>query len=512
MNAMEILHTCNSKRLRGAFGSAALLLGAVLLLGSCSREPEPEPNGNGDGVLMNFTLDGFAPATRAALDEGTTVRVVALKPQTSTRGTYVADQAYYMVGDRLVPCTVDADGANPKPITLPWEGMRLNPSETYRFVAITPALPVETLEQDFGAQRTYIAHAITNGMDFAHSQTDDQTFTQAEIDAGVRTQTLNPLRRELCGLLFEVTLPKESGETISSIKVEGLPKNVAMTDNVWDMIEIHDLYLSKDGIEGGTGQLLVPKEAFRYNAATLAYMTDRPQLVLPVRNADEVIEWAEPLTADLTITLTVETADGYTESVSDVLTVANLMEGTTYLIHLERNIKPGGGISFVAKYMETVNSEVDMGKDSYPYVRGGNTIVFRDGNGYASGYVYHGPWTFTPTHTESSDWQGNASGLNTVSASFEVASGDCGGSRTYTYAEALTACDGLWRLPTIRELAVMADMRGELTVGGISAESNYWSATARNGSNSYACKLIKGNKPGWNGTGSYNRVRCVRDL
>ena len=139
----------------------------------------------------------------------------------------------------------------------------------------------------------------------------------------------------------------------------------------------------------------------------------------------------------------------------------------------------------------------------YPYGIIGNTIVVVDVYGNADPVLYptHEPWTVTPAHAEK-DWDANDSGLNTCSQMFMVAKADAkgkGGSATsitwyeasgtthatynpngYSacaqYSEASDQSDkGTWRLPTVRELRLIYDMKAELAV--VIPNLNYLSVT-----------------------------------
>lgn len=485
------------RAVRMACGAA--LLAAALLAAGCSKEPEPEPDVHGEPVFVNFTLDGFAPATRAPLAEGSTVRVIAMKAKTSpplipTHEEWVADQAYVVKGDQLKPCKVDAEGANPEPLDNPWNNMRLETGVAYDFHTISPALPLR--EEDKRA----LATSVTNGMDYAYSYSRNNTFTDADGTVGVATVHLGALQHKCAGLIVQVIMT-EKGQTLRSVRVSGLP--TPKGDEAF-------YGAPAESRENGLDAVTWKAEEFTYDAATFTYECTTPKPVRPILSS-----LGE---APLHISLTTETSDGLQLTVNDSISRYAISKGSISTIVLTKGSLSGGlGIALTPWELESDGDHI-VGGNVYPYVRGGNTVVMRDDRGYGKDWAYHGLWTFTPTHTESKGWQSNDSGLNTVSASFEVASGDCGGSKTYTYDEALTACDGysqgggLWRLPTIRELALMADTRSSLTVGGFSNENNYWSATVRDGTYSYACKVISGNKPGWNGKGSYNRVRCIRDL
>ena len=179
--------------------------------------------------------------------------------------------------------------------------------------------------------------------------------------------------------------------------------------------------------------------------------------------------------------------------------------------------------------------------NDYPYVSDGNTIVMQDRYGFAQGYPLHGPWTQTPIYMEET-WNANTSGLNTCGQRFMVAKasavGKEGSSVRMTWYEAsgmkhstynsngYLACaqyseepdqsdKGMWRLPTIRELQLISNMRlqKKLTAVDLFAE-NYWSATYNTDYNADGAwsMAFDFHLPGR--SYRYNRyyVRCVRDL
>lgn len=476
----------------------AALMAAFLATG-CSKEPETDVHG--EPVLVNFTLDGFAPATRAALAEGSTVRVIASKAKTSpplipTHEEWVADQSYYLEGDRLIPCTVDAEGKRLENTDIPWEQMRLETGVAYDFHTITPALPLK--EDD----KRLLASALPNGLDYAYSYSRNSTFTDADASAGVSTVRLTALTHKCAGLNVRVILTAK-GETLRSVRVSGLPSRV----------EPEAYYNAPTGsVEKGTQVVTWEAEAFGYEEETFTYKTTTPMPVRPISSS-----FGE---APLYVSLTTELSDGSSVTVTDSITQYALSQRFIATIVLSKGDVSDGGTRFSLSMWETSTSVNQIDGNSYPYVRGENTVVFRDENGYGSGYAYHGLWTFTPAHSEST-WSNNNSGLNTVSASFEVASGDCGGSKTYKYDEALTACDGysqgggLWRLPTSREVREMNALQSQLTgVGKFSQEAGYWSATDYDGgSNAYFGVMGEpGTNPSKSSKGTYRRVRCIRDL
>ena len=177
----------------------------------------------------------------------------------------------------------------------------------------------------------------------------------------------------------------------------------------------------------------------------------------------------------------------------------------------------------------------------YPYVADGHTIVCRDLSGQADPVLYpeHENWQETPSHSEPS-WDGYISGFNCVSRRFRVARADAadkegltGGMTWYEAAgvidatanpEGYAACavyselegeadKGQWRLPTVRELNAISDMRSALTAAVPTAfTGEFWTATGvrDNSAQAWAMGFPSANR--YKGTRSAaKRVRCVRD-
>lgn len=187
-----------------------------------------------------------------------------------------------------------------------------------------------------------------------------------------------------------------------------------------------------------------------------------------------------------------------------------------------------GQISVGAKVASWTSSDSDVTFGTkYPYVLNGNTIVTYDRFGFAGGYDFHGPWTRTPVGPETA-WDANESGLNTVAARFEVAKSDIENTSVNGVAwdNIVSACAQYsqysgdlrsWRVPTIRELKLVYDLRNELTAinkdnwiyGGV----RYWSATMYGEENVWNMCFFSENELPDNTVKIYDKyLRCVRDL
>lgn len=196
--------------------------------------------------------------------------------------------------------------------------------------------------------------------------------------------------------------------------------------------------------------------------------------------------------------------------------------------------------SVVAEWKDGGETDMETKPITYPYGINGNTIVVVDAYGTADPVLYptHEPWTVTPAHAEK-DWDANDSGLNTCSQKFMVAKADAkgkGGSATsitwyeasgtthatynpngYSacaqYSEASDQSDkGTWRLPTVRELRLIYDMKAELAV--VIPNLNYLSVTEYGMMTKIVYYVSFTN--GYCGVTGMSmktyRVRCVRDL
>lgn len=174
----------------------------------------------------------------------------------------------------------------------------------------------------------------------------------------------------------------------------------------------------------------------------------------------------------------------------------------------------------------------------YPYVAGGNTVVLKDAYGEADPVQYplHKPWTTTPSHEETA-WDANESGLNIIGERFQVAKanakGKDGSAEDMTWYEAsgttdatsnpdgYSACvqyseetdqsdQGVWRLPTMRELKLIWDRKSELTSANPPSDHYYWSATMSNDGTWDV--IFQTGQPSNGDRNAKLRVRCVKDL
>ncbi len=183
--------------------------------------------------------------------------------------------------------------------------------------------------------------------------------------------------------------------------------------------------------------------------------------------------------------------------------------------------------------------EGTTGEDAYPLVVDGHTIVIRDLSGEADKELYplHSAWIVTPEHGEAS-WDANESGRNAYGERFRFAQADAvgkdGSTETMTWYEAAGVTDetnnpdgysacaayseepdesdkGLWRLPTIRELKLIRDRKGELTSANPPESGYYWSATNLANENGAWDVIFQSGAASKGSRIATLRVRCVRD-
>ena len=494
--------------LRGATFSGLLLCMAALLAG-CSKDPAAGPEGG--VVTVSFAApaigqetaaqsasaasqaqNGQSPATRAALAENTTVRVVAFTAATGNpaQANYVAEQTYYMSGGSLLPCTVNADGSFKA--VAPDAKMELERG-SYDFYAITPALPL-------GSDKATVS--VPHKVDYAASATKGVT-----VDAS-KTYTLTQLDRKCVRVTFVI---KKSANFTELTALSVTPSGAGLS-----MPNLPAAQSVKMGADipaaAGSETLTVPASAFTNTDATTATAAT---VLLPLAAADIL------LTCDLTYT----TATGSSRQTSFSSTAKNLAleKGKHYTFTL--TIYPFD-VSFTVKaeFETTISDWTDVPAPAYPYVSEGRYIVSRDALG-SSDQPLHPNWTAAtmPLHNK-------VSADNALSSEFEVAAEDCSSTNapgvtqsgnTYIWDNALPACAaytqagtsaGQWRLPTIKELETIYAKKDGLTGVGSFASNGYWSATVggHNGS-AWHVNFYDGHTYG-GGNGYPNNVRCVRDI
>ena len=420
------------------FGLPVLAAAALLFLGGCSKEPVDGPGNASGKVALDFSVEGIGEmfsATKAALTSNTTVRVIAYSSNASNPATanYVADQAYYWNGSKLVPCTVDANGN--KTADAADQVMTLLPDKNYDFYAVSPALPLAT-------DKRTLSTAVNNGVDYAVS---DKTTTTVPSQTTPYALTLNTLQRQFAQVKFSVT--SEGLASVTSLEVAGLADAVSGV-TVGDTLT---------AASSGTQSLSLTGSDFTVSNKTATVTTT----VLPLNNVD----------LSLTVTLTV---GGLQSEVSGEIKRVKLESGKSYTITMTISNETSE-ISFSVTESWTTNSgnnaTLGGGYPGYPYVIDGKYIVSLDAFGGLSGIPIHSLRTSIPIHNEERI-DGNASGYNTVGAVIELA--DSWAGKDLLFREIDGKCRTPWRVPTGNELRVieLAMNKGaKITVEGQSLRS-----------------------------------------
>ena len=461
------------------------LLPACLSMGGCSKDAAELLESETGAVPVSFSVEGIeqmVPVSRATLDVNTTVRVIAYKSSSSNPSTdnYVADQAYYWNGTVLVACTVDANGANPTAAAD--QSMVLTVGESYDFYAVSPALPLKD-------NKTMIA-SVPNGVDYAVSVTPSTT-----VNLGVTR--LRELRRQCAQIQFN--LISEYNIDINQVKIYGF------ADAPQSDVTVGSGLTSVSG--GGSG--LLSWSAADFSGTATSQNLKKPIIVQPM--------------SEVNIGIFMRIAiNGVMQTFSGELNSLNLESNHSYVMVAELTLssssQPEISLDITVANWEPSNSNnpsFEYNGHTYPYVLSGNTIVISDLSGGAN-IPTHPHWMTTPAHSEST-WTANTSGLNTVTAKFEVASEDIGSGNIY-WSNAAAACSiyqqssddvGSWRLPTIRELMVIYDLKSKLSAAP--AFGGHWAATAVNSSNAWNVNASKGGALSYQKTGK-GAVRCVRDI
>lgn len=463
---------------------AAALLLAALLPGGCSKEPAPGAD-KGDLVAVHFGVEGLSemlPASRASLEENTTVRVIAYRNGTNpAAANYAADLAYCWDGSELAPCKVDADGQ--KTADAVGQVMQVEVG-SYDFYAVSPALPLND-------DKTTLATAVGNQVDYAVSK------------------TTHAIPKQFATYAFDLEELERRCARVS-LAVRPNPQYVSPVLGV-NSVTVTGLAAPQSGVavgadlaspSSGTETLTLPAEDF---FAGNTAITSKEYILLPLGGA--------------TLTFVFDmTVNGRQKSFTADLRDITLAKSTKYTI--TATIDGESKITLSTDPWENgEGNKPDFG--GYPYVVDGNIIVMQDRYGSAEGYPID-IWFYRVQHYYEDAWDANTSGFNTVYKCFEVAPADAvyNSNKTHTWYQAVglqpatyRACgDGEWRLPTVRELKLIYDMRDQLASADLPTQGVYWAYTefssASTGS-AWAVSFSSGNPSSETKTNTY-RVRCVR--
>lgn len=478
------------------FGLFVLPAAAILSLVGCSKDWADSPGDASGTVALDFSVEGIGemlPATKAALASNTTVRVVAYKSNTSNPATanYVADQAYYWNGTKLVPCTVDANGN--KTADAAEQEMKLPYDNTYDFYAVSPALPLAT-------DKKTLSTAVNNGMDYA--TTTSKTTMQIPEQTTPYALTLNTLQRQFAQVKFNVT---SIGLTaVNLVELAGLA----------DAVSGVTVGSALTAASSGTQSFSIGESAFTISGGTAtATMT-----VLPINNAE----------LSLTVTLTV---DGVQSQATGTLGSATLENGKSYTVTAAFNTESAEfDISTGVEW--TANSGNNPGFDisrTYPYVIDGNILVFQDKYGRVANTTIHGVMNQQPVCTGGGTWDDTNNPLNSVGE--RVLIGEEYTAVNVHYTNRLAACKAPWRMPTgaeIRYLEQLVKNGSEIRLkqldlsnaefwtnheveGEIGAQSLKWRFVSIWSRGKRSRKYIL-DESGTYGTEGKSNVLCVRDL
>lgn len=497
-------------RLRAA---ALSLLAAGLLATGCSKEQELDPEeGNGSGkVAVSFEVEGLSEmTTKAALTANTTVRVVAYKSNSANPATnnYVADQAYYWNGSKLVPCTVDANGT--KTADAAGAAMKLLPGN-YDFYAVSPAIPLNT-------NHTTLATAVANYVDYATSKKTQQIPVQTTPYA----LTLSQLQRQCAQVSFivkkDASYVAPTTMSINSVKVTGLAASQS------------GVTVGKDLTAASSGTQVLTLASGDFSNSGTTYTTKNSYLLLPLSGAK--------LTFSFDLTL-----DGTNKTIAGELTGLTLEKSKTYTITAQ--IFESDITLSIDAWTQNTGNNPDFDGPGYPYtIEAERTIVYQDRFGsFDASYTLHalhGPWTKTPAHSEA-ETDSNNSGVNTFGTRFKVASSRAlapDSSYEMNWYEAVGDYDkdynpddyeacaeysedagqsdkGLWRLPTIRELSEICSTYH--TKVWNTPLGNYWATTDSSDDNTKAWTYCASSSLLFSGSFVHDKtdtdyVYCVRDL
>lgn len=436
-------------------GSVACALWAILLFSGCAKEQD-EPERRTDGkVRIGFSVPAIAdetPSTRGVLAENTTIRVIAYVAGSMT---YVAEQAYYMNGGKLKPCTVNANGAF-EAVDNENE-LALVPDE-YDFYSITPALPLNADKKTV---------TVPNGIDYASSVT-----TNIKVSAD-KTILLTQLSRKCAKIKLEI---KKSDDNTAMTALKLNPSGNGVTISALPAAAL-DVPLNTDILAAnGTTTLKIPALAFTLNESTSIATT----YLLPRLGTNRM-----SLSYDLTYTVS-----GTSESKTISGTMGNtvLEKGKSYTFTL--TMRKTGATLTVIDWIES-NQEIVTGQ-SIDYSKTGN------------------PWFLIAT-ADAKNPDSNAT--DPLLMDWYKATGT--GHSTYNPNGQYKACPDGWRLPSHEELILMWVVKEAIPAAYSPTANDYWSLTEYDTDNSWITRFGNGytyaNTEAGTTKATNLKVRCVRD-
>lgn len=481
------------------FGLFVLPAAAILSLGGCSKEPVDAPGDASGKVPLDFSVEGIGemlPATKAALTSNTTVRVIAYNSNASNpaQANYVADQAYYWDGSKLVPCTVDdngnktADAAN--------QVMKLVP-DNYDFYAVSPALPLAT-------DKRTLSTTVNNSVDYA--TTTSKKTQQIPAQNTPYALTLNELQRQCAQVKLivtkDITFMNPTAISINSVKVTGLAAAVSGVTVGSDIAPA----------SSGTQSLSLAGSDFTVSGTTFTQKT--PSIVLPLNKATITIECGLTLDgAQKTVAGSVDV----TLSKSNIYTITASIASESDII-----------LSVEADWTQNSETNPEFAGRTYPYRKGDWTVVVKDAYGAANNCKLHAPGiSFYEDATTANAWDRNWCFTSAQEFNLKYMETRL---QKFTWAEARSACGDGWRLPTIAELnyaMIVCGFKSDHTGGSdvpFILGTCYWTCVSRESDTSYAYGLYGETDPEWTAiwTGKIfakyldktekRYVRCVKDV
>lgn len=287
-----------------------------------------------------------------------------------------------------------------------------------------------------------------------------------------------------------------------------------------------------------TRNLAANKTTFSGNKARMA-VPGLTEALLPEGDASKAGQFGEAVMVqpqNKTLVLSIHTANRGEQTLAVPVAVE---EGFVYRINIRFTIK-GISVDPVVTIADWADGGALVNGRTYPYVTDERTIVVQEVLGAAdpSAYPTHGPWTSSDIffHVESESWNTNESGYNTCGRKFRVATRKKGdpyydGSTINQgkahWADIFSLCagyyedqtgktdQGLWRVPTARELNLIVTLKEDLVLEQ-ALSSLIWSFTMKAANTEIWCWYEKRGTIDLFATSTemitLPFLRCVRDM
>ena len=439
--------------------AVAAVLGTALLLGGCSKEPVPDSGGERVEIAPRVGLPGSAapagvspytsPSTRAEADPSEELALSFARSDESAEGVWGDYGAEALMAVR-------APGEGQQALTFESEQYYLPGGLRTRLTGWYPGGGEQAGDPNgyYDAAAGRVSWTIDGGQDILLAQAQ-----QGSVRQPMPAFTFS---HALCRLSFRFFAKDQTAiaywGSVMGVKVCGQRCEAS--------------FALADAADGTPALTFTGEASASFASANFNLVSP------PVGTAADAVEGGspvmiEPQAGPYTLLLEVTTINQGTHTVAVESLTYPAGQSVTVCVALgdhEITVLPEG--CTITPWGEA--EEVVPGAQSeYPYVSGGNTLVFKDMWGAADPALYpmHEPWTVTPGATEAK-WNDNSSGKNTVGATFKVSKQNLvvNGKETFMYTEGKNACrdyfeedeekeKGTWRLPTIRELKAIADLR-----------------------------------------------------